>query len=57
MMKRATDEQLKVAKKYKIPRRQAHLINMAKVAQYEAYLDSQAGRDEDFLNSLREKTI
>ncbi len=52
---KATDEQLEIAKEFKIPRSQAHTINMKKVAAYRHYLNSQEYRDEQFLNSMETK--
>ena len=47
-----TPEQLQIAKQYKIPRDQAHLVNMGKVKAYQEYLLSPKGRDEMYLAEL-----
>ena len=47
----ATPEQLKIAKEFRIPKAQAHTINLEKAEAYKKYLASDEAKLENFLNS------
>jgi len=52
--KEATPEQLKVAREYRIPKSQAHTINLDKVKAYRKWQASEQGSVEQFLDRMGE---
>jgi hypothetical protein len=51
---KASREQLCIARAFKIPSAQAHLINLEKAAEYQKYRSLQKTKDERFLDNLGE---
>jgi hypothetical protein len=54
-MRKATQEQINIAKEFKIPYSQAFSINIQRVKEYREYLEGQRHQDEMFLDELEER--
>lgn len=55
--KEPTVEQLRIARAYRIPKSQAHTINIDKAREYRKWAKSDQGQVEMFLDTLKEKHI
>jgi len=55
--KEPTVEQLRIARAHRIPKSQAHTINVDKARGYHRWIKSEDGQVERFLDTLKEKHI